>query len=151
MQERFKNFTILIATINRCIHKIKSEEMSHFDLKSSHVSCLYYLYLSDPCTATELCEACGEDKANMSRTIRHLEECGYVTCSSPSNKRYQGILQLTERGEEVGKYVTERIDSILEVAGGGLSDEERSKMYESLAIISANLSMICSEYDSDGN
>ena len=44
MENRFKLFTILNSRINRCIRKIKTEEMSEFNLKSTHVSCLYYLH-----------------------------------------------------------------------------------------------------------
>ena len=73
MQERFKTFTILVSNINRCIHKIKTEEMADFNLKSSHVSCLYYIYKENSLTAKELCGLCGEDKANISRTIKFLE------------------------------------------------------------------------------
>ncbi|MBQ7880983.1 MAG: hypothetical protein IJ358_04000 [Clostridia bacterium] len=44
MEQRFETFTVQIAKISRCIRKIKSEEMAEFNLKSPHVSCLYYLY-----------------------------------------------------------------------------------------------------------
>ena len=63
MIDRFQTFTVLVAKMNRCIRKIKTEEMAEFDLKSPHVSCLYYLYGADSLTATELCEICEEDKA----------------------------------------------------------------------------------------
>lgn len=41
MEGRFETFTVLISSINRCIKKIKAEEMAECDLKSIHVSCLY--------------------------------------------------------------------------------------------------------------
>ena len=69
MQERFQTFTVLITKLNRCIRKIKTEEMAEFDLKSPHVSCLYYLYKADSLTAKELCDICEEDKANISRSF----------------------------------------------------------------------------------
>ena len=74
MQERFKNFTVLIAKINRCIRKIKTEEMAEFDLKSTHVSCLYYLYTMETLTSKELCDVCEEDKASISRSIWMLKK-----------------------------------------------------------------------------
>ena len=43
MEERYKSFTVLISGISRSIRRIKTEEMAEFNLKSPHVSCLYYL------------------------------------------------------------------------------------------------------------
>ena len=76
MTERFETFTVLIAKISRNIRKIKNQEMAEYDLRSSHISCLYYLYCTDKLTATELCDRCEEDKATISRSrkerISHL-------------------------------------------------------------------------------
>ena len=67
MKERFKTFTVLIAKISRNIKKIKNQEMEEYGLRCVHVTCLYYLHSAESLTATELCDMCGEDKANMSR------------------------------------------------------------------------------------
>jgi DNA-binding MarR family transcriptional regulator len=73
--------------------------MAEFDLKSSHVSCLYYIYKSEALTAKELCEICKEDKANISRTIKYLETSGYILCEAQSNRKYHSHLKLTELGK----------------------------------------------------
>jgi hypothetical protein len=65
MQERFETFTVLINRISRNIRKIKNQEMAEYNLRSAHVSCLYYLFVSNGATATELCERCEEDKATI--------------------------------------------------------------------------------------
>ena len=70
MEERFETFTVLINQISRSIHQLKSAEMAEFELRSSHVSCLYYLYQMKTLTAKELCDICAEDKANISRTVK---------------------------------------------------------------------------------
>ncbi len=151
MQERFKEFTVLVANINRCIYKIKTEEMADFNLKSSHVSCLYYIYKEDSLTAKELCDVCGEDKANISRAIKYLESNGYLVCNSKAQKRYQSSLELTEKGKDVGKYITEKIDAVLSRASVGLSEEYRKIMYQSLNLINDNLNKLCAEYDKGAN
>ena len=151
MEERFEAFTVLIANINRCIYKIKTEEMSEFNLKSSHVSCLYYLYKQDSLTARELCDICGEDKANVSRSIKYLETNGYLVCKTKSQKRYLSPLKLTEKGVEVARHITEKIDKVLGSTSDGLSDEERSVMYKSLAKVNENLNKICSSYGGENN
>ena len=147
MEHRFETFTVLIANISRCIRKIKTEEMAEFDLKSPHVSCLYYLYKTDRLTARELCDVCDEDKANISRSIKFLEKNGYLTCHSRTPKRYQSPLTLTDKGRRVGKHITERIDSVLSMAGEGVSEEHRTILYAALGTISRNLQNLCDSYE----
>ena len=110
MFSRFERFTLLIAKVSRSIYKIKKEEMAEYNLKSSHVSCLYYLYKAERLTAKGLCDLCGEDKANMSRAIKYLENEGYVYCEDTTTKRYQSALMLTEKGKLVGESIAKKID-----------------------------------------
>ena len=72
MQDRFVMFTTLIGNISRSIFRMKSELMSEFDLKSSHVSCLYYLHHGMAKSSAELCRVCDEDKANISRAVKSV-------------------------------------------------------------------------------
>ena len=146
LEERFQTFTVLMAKINRCIRRIKTEEMAEFNLKSPHVSCLYYLYKADSLTAKELCDICEEDKANISRSIVYLETNGYIVCRSNAPKRYKSPLALTEKGREVARQIAEKIDGKLLSAGDGLDDESRAVMYRSLAIVAENLQRICDGY-----
>ncbi len=142
MENRFKNFTVLINKINRNIKRIKTEEMKDFDLKSPHVSCIYYLYVEDGLTAKELTDICAEDKAAISRSLDYLEKSGFLVCDDNTKKRYRSKLLLTEKGKTVGKMIVEKIDRILDEASIGLDEESRIIMYKSLALISDNLEKI---------
>lgn len=147
MKERYKTFTVLVSSIMRSIRKIKTEEMAEFNLKSPHVSCLYYLYKANSLTAKELCDICEEDKASVSRSIDFLESNGYIQCDSPAKKRYKAALTLTEKGKEVGEKVTLKIDKALDLGSVGLSEENRVILYKSLALINENLQNMCKKYD----
>lgn len=148
MEQRFEIFTALITKIRRCIAKIKTEEMAEFDLKSPHVSCLYYLYQSEGnMTAKELCDASDEDKAAISRSIDFLENNGYIECESKTEKRYKSPLFLTQKGELVASKITEKVDSIVNIASADMSIEERHKFYKNLTTISNNLQKICDGYE----
>ena len=129
MQERFKTFTVLISKISRSIRRIKTEEMDEFNLKSHHVSCLYYLY-----------------KAALSRSIEELEKNGYIECESNLKKRYRSALTLTEKGKTIGENIAKKIDKILQQASVGLSEEHRTILYDSLALINDNLDKLCKNY-----
>ena len=145
--ERFSAFTVLVANINRCIRRIKAEEMAEFDLKSPHVSCLYYLHAMGPLTAKALCDVCGEDKAALSRSLEHLEALGYIECAASSKKRYKSPLALTESGREIAARLVEKIDGVLSLAGEGMDEGEREVMYRCLAIVNDNLIDICDRYE----
>ena len=139
MKERFETFTVLINKISRNIRKIKNQEMAEYNLRSSHISCLYYLYSSNGLTATDLCEKCEEDKATISRSLDYLEKNGYITCESKSVKRYKSPLCLTEKGNEAGLRIANKINSVLDKISEILPENERISFYRSLSIISESL------------
>lgn len=142
MQARFETFTVLINRISRNIRKIKNQEMAGDGLRSAHISCLYYLYINDGATATDLCERCEEDKATVSRALDHLESNGYLVCESKNAKRYKSPLLLTDKGIAVGKTIADKINGVLDAISGALSEEERVAFYRSLSIISDSLDAV---------
>lgn len=146
MVERFETFTILLNRINRNIRKIKNEEMANYELRSPHISCLYYLYTSDGLTSKELCERCEEDKATISRSLDYLEKNGYLVCKSDSKKRYNAPFELTERGMRAGKRIADKISAVLDEISVGVPDEDRMIFYRSLNIISENIDKVANSY-----
>lgn len=142
MQERFETFTVLINRISRNIRKIKNQEMAEYNLRSVHVSCLYYLYIHEGATATDLCERCEEDKATISRGLDYLENNGFITRNPERTKRYNSPLILTDKGNEAGKKITDKINGVLDAISDGLTDEERAAFYRSLSIISESLEAV---------
>ena len=136
MNQRFETFTVLIAKISRNIKKIKNQEMAEYDLSSHHVSCLYYLYCEKSMTATDLCEKCEEDKATISRTLDHLEKNGFIVSRTPAQKRYKSPIVLTEKGQQTGQEISDKIDAVFEQLAPDISEEERTVFYRNLNAIS---------------
>ena len=59
MIDRFEKFSLAIAEISRCWHKIAAEELAKYSLKSSHVTYLLTLYrYPEGLTAPRLAELC---------------------------------------------------------------------------------------------
>ena len=139
MEERYELFCALTTKISRSIKKIKNLETEEFGLRSPHVSCVYYLYIADGMTATELCERCEEDKASISRALDYLETNGFIVCESKSAKRYKSPLHLTELGRSVGEKIHQRISRVLDEVSLVLTEEERVSLYRSLMLISESL------------
>ena len=143
MEERFETFTALIAGINHNIRKLKADVMSEFSLKSTHLYCIYYLYKFKALTAKELCELCAEDKAAISRSIKYLEEEGYIVCKNDAPKRYRTPLELTEKGRTVGEKIAKRAEHMLSFAGSEISDRDREVLYRGLYTINEKLIELC--------
>ena len=146
---RFETFTVLINRISRNIRKIKNQEMAEYNLRSSHISCLYYLYTSGGLTATDLCERCEEDKAAVSRALEYLENNGYLICESKSAKRYKSLLRLTDKGLDIGKRIADKIAYVLEEISVEMTEEERIQFYHSLMLISKGLDNIANNKNGD--
>ena len=142
MKERFETFTVLINRISRNIRKIKNQEMAEYNLRSAHVSCLYYLYSSKGSTATDLCERCEEDKATISRALEYLETNGFITRDMESTKRYKSPVLLTDKGLEVGEKIANKINGVLDKISDSLTEEERILFYRSLSVISESLETV---------
>ena len=147
MEQRFETFTVLINRISRNIRKIKNQEMAEYQLRSAHVSCLYYLYVSDGLTSTELCECCKEDKATISRALDYLEKNGYLACTAKTSKRYKSRIVLTEKGIEVGKKIADKIDALLQEIGNGMTERERAEFYRLLSMISDDINSVSGKYE----
>lgn len=145
MTERFETFTVLINRISRNIRKIKNQEMAEYRLRSSHISCLYYLYTSGGLTATDLCERSAEDKATVSRSLDYLEKNGYLICETKSANRYKSPLKLTEKGLDIGKRIADKIAAVLEEISVELTEAQRLQFYHSLSVISQRLDGIANK------
>ena len=141
MEQRFETFTVLINRISRNIRKIKNREMAEYNLRSAHISCLYYLYATKGLTATELCEKCEEDKATISRALDFLEKNEYLTCRD-GGKRYKSPLMLTEKGKLAAQRIAEKIDAVLDAISDGMTEDQRLQFYQSLSVINDKLDAV---------
>ena len=150
MENRFETFTVLVNRISRNIRRIKLQEMADYGLRSTHISCLYYLHTSGDLSATELCERCEEDKATISRALDYLEVEGYLTCETQGAKRYRSPLHLTPKGAEVGSIIARKIESVLDGIASDLTEEERLAFYRSLAVISESLERVAQSPQKQG-
>lgn len=142
MQDRFETFTSLIAKIGRNIRRIKNSALASYNLRSQHISVLYYLFSGENLTATDLCDRTKEDKSTISRALDYLESRGYLVCESRTAKRYKSPLVLTDKGRDVGRKISDTVNRVLDEAGAGLTEEDRVILYRSLSTVSENLEKI---------
>ena len=140
MLERFEKFTQSIGLAYKYVGKIKSNHMSAYDLKGSHVMCIFFLGRHpDGLKATQLCELCQEDKGAISKTLNTLKKRGLVESSVGRLRKYRAVYTITEAGLEVYENVAVGIEDAVKKCGEGLTDEERNTFYSVLDKIIANL------------
>ena len=142
MHTRFEQFTSLIIRITKSIRKIKNIEMNIHGLRSSHVSCLYYLFICGPMTAGALCEKCEEDKSAISRALKALEESGYLETRAGKDSKYKNLLTLTEKGKHVGQLISDEVLLILADLAKVTTHEERVVFFDCLSKIANGLDEI---------
>ncbi len=143
MIQRFEEFTSNIAQAYKYIIKIKSHEMTEYNLKASNVTCLFHLGKNPGgLTATELCEKCMEDKAAVSKSLAVLKENGYVI-QEDSEKKYKTKYYISESGKKVYDEISVVIGKTVEKVGEGLTDDERNVFYKALGVIVENLNNMC--------
>lgn len=140
MVERFARFSLAIFEISRCWHRLAAAEMAAYGLRGAHAIYLTAMYrCKDGVTGPRLCELCGRDKSDVSRTIAALQEKGFVTKEGVNQSLYRGILKLTEQGRAAAEQVCERAALAVELAGRDLNVEERECFYSALESITGHL------------
>ena len=146
MLNRFSRFSLAIAEIDRCWHKLAAEEMAKYDLNSAHAVYLNTLsQYEDGITAARLGELCCKNKADVSRMVGILEKKGLVRKEAVGGNLYRAKLRLTEEGRQAAAHVHDRAAVAVELAGSGMTDEERDVFYRCLELITTNLQTLSKE------
>ena len=140
MLNRFARFSLAISEIDRCWHKLAAEEMAKYELNSPHAVYLTTLYnFAEGITAAKLGELCCKNKADVSRLVAILEKKGLVRKEAIGGNLYRAKLLLTEEGKQAAEHVQQRAAVAVELAGSGMSEEEREVFYRCLELITSNL------------
>ncbi|MBQ9968369.1 MAG: MarR family transcriptional regulator [Oscillospiraceae bacterium] len=146
MLDRFARFSLAIAEIDRCWHKLAAEEMANYELNSPHAVYLNTLYsFEEGLTATQLAELCCKNKADVSRMTSILEEKGFLRRQNMDGKLYRAKLVLTQEGRRAAEHIRRRAAVAVEMAGAGISDADRETFYRCLEQIAEKLQFLCRE------
>lgn len=144
MLNRFETFMTKMNQVNRSIQIIKNREMEKYNLKGTHLMCLYQLKQHpEGLTAKELAILCGEDKAAVSRTLSKLESKDMISFTDiAGKKRYRTTITLTNQGIQICDQISEKIEEVLELQGDEISEEEREIFYKVFTLVADRLQEI---------
>ena len=143
MLERFEQFTFYISSVYRDVQKIERDEMEKHGLRGAFAQ--YLLAISrypEGITAAGLCEVCDKDKSAVSRVVAEMEAKGLVIRETDGISQYRAKLRLTPEGEAAAEFVRQRASAAVELAGKGLSEEDRKAFYSELERICVSLQRI---------
>ena len=146
MLERYEKMSAAVSAITTCIQKIEAEQMTKYGLRGScaqDLACM--LKHEEGITLSRLSELCAKDKAAVSRAVAELESKDFVSRVAVGVGLYRASIVLTQKGRDVAEYVNKQASTAVELAGKGLSDEERKVLYYALDLIASNLSEICKQ------
>lgn len=144
MLDRFSRFSLAISEIDRCWHKLATDEMAKYGLNSPHAVYLNTLYeYNEGITAAKLGELCCKNKADVSRMVSILEKKGLVKKESVGGSLYRAKLLLTQEGRNAALQVRKQAALVVELAGTGMTNQEREIFYRCLEKITGNLQTLC--------
>ena len=142
--DRFETFSLALFNMSRYWNRLAAEEMEKYGLKGAHAFYLVTVLRHDgEVTASQLCELCGKDKADVSRAVGKMEEIGLL--QRVGSNPYRAKLKLTQQGIAAAEAVRETAGTIVDRVGGDLTEEKRTVFYEVLALVTSNQEKLCKE------
>lgn len=132
--ERFSPFVLYIERISKNIKRIADIKMEPYGLRSSHVMCILQLAKNEGgLSSTALADACGVDKAFISRITNELMEKEYIKKDEENAVgKYKTKLILTEKGEEINKIIVGILDECFREVDSRLTAKKLGVFYDVL-------------------
>ena len=142
-QERFTPFVLLIERISKNIKRIADKEMEPYGLRSSHVMCMLQLAKTENgLSSSALAEACGVDKAFISRVTTELLEKGFIIKAQDGAKIYKTNFVPTESGYEIIERMRKIVNGYVCLVDQNVEKKDIEKFYNVLEEFDKEISNI---------
>jgi predicted transcriptional regulator len=142
-QERFTPFVLLIERISKNIKRIADKEMEPYGLRSSHVMCMLQLAKTENgLSSSALAEACGVDKAFISRVTTELLEKGFIIKVQDGAKIYKTNFVPTESGYEIIERMKKIVNGYVCLVDQNVEKKDIEKFYNVLEEFDKEISNI---------
>lgn len=135
------NFMLALDRITKNTKRVIDTVLKEQGLRSTHASCFFRICEAENgLSSTELAEACGVDKAFISRITAELTEGGYI-CKDPNSKGiiYKRKYILTEKGHAAYDALTGALTAMTEEASREISAEKLQIFDQVLNVLDKNI------------
>lgn len=124
MNEAFPNIGRCISILDRLMKMYYDHGLSGFELGWGQQFYAEYIYDHPGASAQEMVEYIRVDKGTLTKSIRKLEEIGYVRVESDPKDRRIKRLFLTQKGQPAVRRIKEIHRSFYEALCAGLPPQE---------------------------
>lgn len=145
--DRFSPFVLNIERISKNIKRIADSKMEPYGLRSSHVMCILQLAKNEGgLSPSALSEACGVDKAFISRITTELMDKKYIMRDEKNAKgKYKTKLILTEEGIEINKIIVGILEDCFRQVDANLTSKRLEVFYDVLEKIDLGVAGLIKE------
>ena len=151
MLKKFETFSLSLEQIGKNLRRYKDERAAELGLRGTHVMLLYQLDKSGEAgmTGAKLAEACGVNRAFVSRMVAELIGQGFVAYAESGARRYRSHICLTEKGKAAVGEVNARIAEAVELLGRDISPRRMAIFYAVLEEIEHRLAVLVDRKEDD--
>lgn len=136
-----KKISRFINVIARCASQYRSVEFEEIGLNGSNHMYIFYLCRHPGVSQEHLSKLLHVNKSNVTRSLRCLEEDGFIyRCVNEKDKRNYCIYP-TEKAKGILPFLVEKIDKWNEIISNGLTEEESEVLYELLKKVAVNATL----------
>ncbi|MBQ7225215.1 MAG: hypothetical protein IJX02_01280 [Clostridia bacterium] len=138
--ERFSPFVLYIERISKNIKRVADIKMEPYGLRSPHVLCILQLAKSDGgLSSTALADACGVDKAFVSRITSELMTKNYIMKDENARGKYKTKLVLTEKGQEINQVIVGILEECFKQVDANITAKKLDIFYDVLCRIDGGI------------
>lgn len=132
--ERFSPFVLFIERISKNIKRVADINMEPYGLRSSHVMCILQLAKNEGgLSSTALADACGVDKAFISRITCELMEKKYIMKDEENaTGKYKTKFVLTDDGKRINQIIVGILEDCFQTVDSRLTQRELNVFYNVL-------------------
>ena len=134
MEKRsYDNNILAFDRITKNTKRIIDTILKEHGLRSTHASCFFRICeANDGLTSTELAEACGVDKAFISRVTAELIEKGHIAKADGTEGKYKIKFELTESGRQINREIVNIVMECIDKVDAHISVKKLEIFYELL-------------------
>ena len=130
--------TKLIGIIERCSLQYRTDQFKEFGLCGAHHKYIFYVCRRPGMSQDQLAKDIHLNKSNVARSIKALEDGGFVEVRLDEADRRINRIYPTEKAYDILPFIRNKIKTWNEILLTGLTDEQKEELDKMLHIISEN-------------